>query len=86
MEQATVHLAPESSLNRLVFSAIHGLLEIAIDVEPIPGGVLVVETSANPQVGLLIRQHARRAVSEFVAQGMARAMRPTPLPSGYRGS
>jgi hypothetical protein len=60
--------------------------EIAIDVEAIPGGVLVVETSANPQVELLIRQHAHRAVSEFVAQGMARAMRPTPLPSGYRGS
>jgi hypothetical protein len=60
--------------------------EITIDIEAIPGGVLVVETSANPQVELLIRQHARRAVSEFVAQGMARAMRPTPLPSGYRGS
>ena len=60
--------------------------EIAIDVEAIPRGVLVVETSANPQVELLIRQHAHRAVSEFVAQGMARGMRPTPLPSGYRGS
>jgi hypothetical protein len=60
--------------------------EIAIDVEATPGGVLVVETSANPQVELLIRQHAHRAVSEFVAQGMSRAMRPTPLPSGYRGS
>jgi hypothetical protein len=60
--------------------------EIAIDVEPIPGGVLVVETSANPQVELLIRQHAHRAVSEFIAQGMSRAMQPTPLPSGYRGS
>jgi hypothetical protein len=62
----------------------HG--EVAIDVEPTPGGVLVVETSTNPQVELLIRQHAHRAVSEFVAEGMARAMRPTPLPSGYRQS
>jgi hypothetical protein len=60
--------------------------EVEIDVERIPGGVLVVETSADPQVELLIRQHAHRAVSEFVAQGMARAMRPTPLPHGYRGS
>jgi hypothetical protein len=60
--------------------------EIAIDVEPVRGGVLVVETSADPQVELLIRQHANRAVSEFVDQGMSRAMRPTPLPSGYRGS
>jgi hypothetical protein len=57
--------------------------EVAIDVEPIPGGVLVVETSTNRQVELLIRQHAHRAVSEFVAEGMARAMRPTPLPRGY---
>jgi hypothetical protein len=60
--------------------------EIRMDIEAIPGGVLVVETSANPQVELLIRQHAHRAVSEFIAQGMARAMRPTPLPSGYQGS
>jgi hypothetical protein len=59
--------------------------EIAMDVKPLPGGVLVLETSADPQVELLIRQHARRAVSEFVDYGMARAMRPTPLPSGYRG-
>jgi hypothetical protein len=34
---------------------------------------------------LLIRQHAHRAVSEFVAEGMARAMEPTPLPPGYTG-
>jgi hypothetical protein len=60
--------------------------EVAMDVEPIPGGVLVVETSDNPQVELLIRQHAHRAVSEFVAEGMARAMRPTPLPRGYEES
>lgn len=58
--------------------------EIEMDVEPTAGGVLVVETSTDPQVELLIRQHARRAVSEFVAQGMERAMRPTPLPRGYR--
>jgi hypothetical protein len=60
--------------------------EIEIDVERISGGVVVLETSTDPQVELLIRQHARRAVSEFVAYGMARAMRPTPLPRGYRES
>jgi hypothetical protein len=60
--------------------------EVNIDVERIPGGVLVVETSTDPQVELLIRQHAHRAVSEFVAHGMTRAMRPTPLPSGYQAS
>lgn len=58
---------------------------IEMDVESISGGVLVVEISEVPQVELLIRQHARRAVSEFVAEGMERAMRPTPLPRGYRG-
>jgi hypothetical protein len=60
--------------------------EIEMEVERTAGGVLVVETSTSPQVELLIRQHAHRAVSEFVAQGMARAMRPTPLPHGYRSS
>lgn len=58
---------------------------VQMDIEPVRGGVLVVETSANPQVELLIRQHAHEAVSEFVAKGMSRAMQPTPLPAGYRG-
>jgi hypothetical protein len=57
---------------------------VRMDVEQVPGGVLVVETSTDPQVELLIRQHAHRAVSEFVAEGMSRAMQPTPLPPGYR--
>jgi hypothetical protein len=34
-------------------------------------------------VAPLIRQHARRAVSEFVARGMERMHEPTPLPDGY---
>lgn len=59
--------------------------KIELTVEDIDGGVRVVETSEDAQVTLLIRQHARRAVSEFVASGMDRAMRPTPLPEGYRG-
>lgn len=57
---------------------------IEMRITDIDGGVEVVETSPQPQVALLIQQHARRAVSEFVASGMQRAMRPTPLPSGYR--
>lgn len=56
---------------------------ITIAATDLPDGVQVTETSADPQVQLLIRQHARRAVSEFVASGMARAMQPTPLPDGY---
>lgn len=56
---------------------------VDMEVKETRGGVVVVETSDDPQVELLIRQHAHRAVSEFVAEGMARAMRPTPLPRGY---
>jgi hypothetical protein len=57
--------------------------QITVKVEPVPGGVQVTETSTDAQVVLLIRQHARAAVSQFVAQGMSRAMQPTPLPAGY---
>jgi len=57
---------------------------ISMTLNNIPGGVEVTETSPDPQVALLIRQHAHRAVSEFVARGMDRAMQPTPLPTGYR--
>ena len=60
----------------------HG--EIELQVQDIPGGVRTVETSKNPQATLLIRQHARAAVSEFAKYGMPRAMQPTPLPKGYR--
>ena len=57
----------------------------AIDlcVDDTTGGVAVIETSSDPHVTMLIRQHARRAVSEFVEDGMRRAMQPTPLPDGY---
>jgi quercetin dioxygenase-like cupin family protein len=41
----------------------------------------VVETSDDPEVVALIRQHAHRAVSEFVERGMDRAHEPTPLPA-----
>lgn len=58
---------------------------IHMEIEDVADGVRVTETSDDPQVTLLIRQHARRAVSEFVAEGMPRAMEPTPLPAGYSG-
>lgn len=57
--------------------------KIHMQIEEVPGGARVTETSDDPQVTLLIRQHARRAVSEFVEGGMQRAMQPTPLPEGY---
>lgn len=56
---------------------------IEMTVEDTPRGVHVVETSDDPAVVALIRQHARRAVSEFVERGMDRAHEPTPLPDGY---
>ena len=56
---------------------------IEMRVEDTPRGVYVVETSSDPAVALLIRQHARRAVSEFVEQGMQRMHEPTPVPEGY---
>lgn len=59
---------------------------ISMDITDLANGTRVVETSSDPQVELLIRQHAHRAVSEFVDSGMSRAMRPTPLPPGYTNS
>ncbi len=58
--------------------------KIRLEVEDVPGGVRATETSDDPQVSLLIRQHAKRAVSEFVQGGMNRAMQGTPLPEGYK--
>ncbi len=55
-----------------------------MEIEDVPGGVRVVHTSDRPEVAALIRQHAERFVSEAAEQGMRRAMRPTPLPPGYR--
>ena len=52
-------------------------------IADVPGGVRVTETADTANVVPLVRQHARRAVSEFVAQGMPRMMQPTPLPEGY---
>jgi hypothetical protein len=57
---------------------------VQMKVEEIPNGVRVTETSDDPEVAKLIKQHATRGVSEFVAQGYARAHQATPLPDGYR--
>ena len=59
---------------------------IHMAIEDVPGGVRVKESADEPRVVPLVRQHARRAVSEFVAEGMPRAMQPTPLPPGYEKS
>lgn len=57
---------------------------IDIQIENIEGGVRVSETSRNPEVVRLLRQHAHKAVSEFVREGPARRQEPTPLPHGFQ--
>lgn len=59
--------------------------EVDLQVQRLPGGVLVTETSEDPVAVMLLRQHAVHAVSEFVAGGVERARRSTPLPPGYPG-
>lgn len=59
---------------------------IHMQIQDVPGGVRVTETADEARIVPLVRQHARRAVSEFVSEGMSRAMRPTPLPPGYEPS
>lgn len=57
---------------------------IDLTIEDVPGGVRVLHTSDDPRVAALIRQHAHHFVSEAAEQGMARVMRATALPEGYR--
>lgn len=57
-----------------------------MEIADIPGGARVEHRSDDPEIAGLIRQHARRFVSEAAQQGMRRAMRPTPLPEGYRST
>ncbi|MGP4020870.1 hypothetical protein [Saccharopolyspora sp. 5N708] len=57
--------------------------QIDLQIEHLPDGIRVNETSSDPVTVMLIRQHAVRAVSEFAATGMSRAIQPTPLPDGY---
>lgn len=57
--------------------------KIQLEIEDVPGGVRVTETSSDPQLLLLIRQQAKRAESEFVSSGMKRASQRTPIPEAY---
>lgn len=57
--------------------------KIEMKIEEIEGGVRVTETSADPKVAALIRQHAK-VVSEFTAEGMSRMHEPSELPEGWR--
>jgi len=67
-----------------LFQEIHRHADkIKIEIEDIPGGLVVIETSEDPQVVLLIRQHAHQGVSQFVERGFDRAREESPLPEGY---
>lgn len=57
--------------------------QIEIKIEDISDGLIVTETSQDPQVVLLIRQHAHQGVSQFVERGFDRAREVSPLPKGY---
>ncbi len=57
--------------------------KIQLEVIEVEGGVKVRETSDDPSVVLLIRQHAHKGVSEFVRDGFTRAQASSPLPDGY---
>jgi hypothetical protein len=59
--------------------------EIHVRLRNVRDGALEDDTSANPQVVLLIRAHAKR-VAEFVREGSAAARRPGSLPPGYRAT
>jgi hypothetical protein len=57
--------------------------EIKSSIRDIPGGVSEDETSANPQVVLLIRAHAK-TVARFVRDGLEATRDNTPLPKAYQ--
>jgi hypothetical protein len=75
--------APIRQLDPLFAEIFKQHRQIDLQVEQLPNGVRVMEISSDPRTVMLIRQHALRAVSEFVAGGMNRATHPTPLPPGY---
>ncbi len=55
---------------------------IDIAIEDVEGGVVVTETSEDPQVAKLIRAHAEK-VLEFVNRGVEAYREETPLPEDY---
>ena len=59
--------------------------KIVMELENLPNGIRVVETSSDPQVALLVKAHAIK-VNEFVARGMEAMHEPTPLPDGYQAT
>ena len=56
---------------------------IQMHIQDVPGGVQVRQTSADPQVVMLIHSHAD-VVSQFIEQGPPRQHQITPLPDGYQ--
>jgi len=56
---------------------------ISLEVEQIPNGVLVVETSEDMEVAKLIRAHAYK-VNDFLARGHGAVHESTPIPEDYQ--
>lgn len=59
--------------------------KVRLEIESLPDGVRVRETSEDPNVTLLIRAHGA-VVSAFVARGAKAAATESPLPEAYRRS
>jgi hypothetical protein len=57
--------------------------KVRMQVEILPDGVRVVESSDDPNVVLLIQAHGAQ-VSRFVAGGAKVAAQESPLPDAYR--
>ncbi len=58
---------------------------IRMEIENLPDGVLVTETSDDPRVAALIRAHADK-VDDFVARGVDAYRESTPLPEDFLAS
>lgn len=84
MEERMKERQPIRQMDPLFRELFENADKVQLEFEDLENGIVVVETSEDPQVVKLIQQHANRAVSEFVEQGMQRAMQPTPLPEGYK--
>ena len=57
--------------------------KIHMELTLLPDGVLIEETSEDPNVGELIKAHGQ-VINLFVAKGAAQAQQESPLPATYR--
>jgi hypothetical protein len=83
MQQALLQGRPVRQWDPLFVELFAHREMIRMEIEQLANGVKVRQVSDNEQVTKLVRQHAWRGVSEFVADGWGRVHQPTPLPDDY---